>query len=111
ETTAIGQCREQLVNLGCEGVLDVVACAVEPPDLPGALHTGQRVQHREDRGGSYSGADQYDRARPFAQHEVPPRSGGVHEVAHVEAFMEVATAGAVALDADSIAALISAVRQ
>ena len=58
---------KQLLDLGCEGVLAVVACTMKPPHGPCAVLAGQCVQHRQDRGGSHSGADQHDRAGLRAQ--------------------------------------------
>ena len=111
ESVTVRECREQLVDLGAEGMLFVVACAVQPPHRPRAVVSGQRVQHREDRSGPHSGAEQHNGAGPLAQHEVPAWGGDVQQVADLDAFVQVATGRALSLDADPVPTLVGEVRQ
>ena len=78
-------------------MLVVVARAVQPPHRPGTPLSCQRVQHGEDWGGPHSSADQDDGACAVAKDEVATWSGDVQKVADLDAFVEVATAGALAL--------------
>ena len=69
------------------------------------MNRRERVQHRENRRGPYSRAEQRHRTLSGLQNEASPRRADVETIAHLDMLSQVGSSRSIRLDlhADSIA--------
>src|SRR5262249_33172410 len=102
---AMRELGHQAADFRREWMMLPIASRVQPQDLPCRAGLCQRVQHRQNRCRSDSGAEQHERLISGLQNEASARRADFESVAHPDLLPQVGSSGAVRLDlyADSIA--------
>src|SRR5262249_55030512 len=86
---AVREHADEAADFGGEGMMLPIASPVEPQDLPWRAGRGQRVQHRQNRRGTDSSAEQYHRPLSGLQNEASARRTDVEGIAHPDMLAQI----------------------